>query len=451
MINNTPNELSRREFLRLLAITGGATALSACTPALVNTSEPTKPSTSLAGPVTLTMWTHDKYYVDFFNARAQEWKANYPEIQFTFDFQQVGDVFVKVLANLAAGEVAPDLLGFEQSWFPNFMKDDIIEQKFVDLTPKIGDERKKFVEGTWGKYIHKGKIYGVESALCASVLYYQPEVLEKHNFQIPATWEELMETGPALGAKGVAFGLADAESDFVFTVLFQQRGGQYFHEDGTFALTDDANRQAFRDVCALYRDGIDKKYLFAVNGADFWGPTTFTAFSEGKVASIAMPDWYSGTLKGNAADMTGKWRVAPMPMWKNSKLRTGTWGGTGFGISSESKYVDLAWDLLHYSYMTQENQVKRFLEINYYPNMYDAINDPRVKQLNDPYYNGDSLGQSLAQVAADTPVWYQSPVRRDMIEALGVVLPLFAKGEMDADQMIDEIAKKVDEAFKALG
>jgi hypothetical protein len=48
-------------------------------------------------------------------------------------------------------------------------------------------------------------------------------------------------------------------------------------------------------------------------------------------------------------------------------------------------------------------------------------------------------------------VWYQSPVRRDMIEALGVVLPLFAKGEMDADQMIDEIAKKVDEAFKALG
>jgi ABC-type glycerol-3-phosphate transport system substrate-binding protein len=450
--------MTRRDFLRLATIAGAGAGLAACAPALTQAPATQAPATSApatSGPkekVTLSLWTHDALYPTFFLARAEEWKANHPQYEFTFDFQQVGDVFTKVLANLAAGEFIPDLLGLEQSWFPNFMKDDIIEQKFVDLTPRIGAERSKFVEATWGRYLHKDKIYGVESALCASVLYYQPELLEQNDYALPEYWDDLLSTGEQLAKKGVAFGLIDTESDFVFTVLFQQRGGQYFAPDGTFVLTEEPNRSIMQEVLNFYREGIERKFLYPVSAADFWGAAAFAAFRDGKVASIAMPDWYSdAVLKANAADMEGKWKVAPMPRWKGGGARTGTWGGTGFGIYQGSPHVDLAWDLLHYTYMTQENQVKRFLEIKYTPTMYDALKDPAFSGANDAFYGGSSLGASLAEVANETPVWYQSPVRRDMIEALGVALAEFSTGKIDAERAITDVANKTNAAMDALG
>ena len=50
-----------------------------------------------AGEVTLTMWTHDGLYVQFFNARAEEWQERYPDIDFTFEFEVVPSVFDRVV------------------------------------------------------------------------------------------------------------------------------------------------------------------------------------------------------------------------------------------------------------------------------------------------------------------------------------------------------------------
>ena len=93
-----------------------------------------------ASEVTLTMWTHDGLYVQFFSARAEEWKERHPDVNFTFEFEVVPSVFDKVLGNLAAGEEIPDLLGIEQGSFPRFMQGGIIESKFLDLTDLLADD-----------------------------------------------------------------------------------------------------------------------------------------------------------------------------------------------------------------------------------------------------------------------------------------------------------------------
>ena len=64
--------------------------------------------------VTLTLWTHDGLYVEFFTARAEEWKETHPDINFTFDFQVIPDITTVVLSNIAAGEPLPDILAIEQ-------------------------------------------------------------------------------------------------------------------------------------------------------------------------------------------------------------------------------------------------------------------------------------------------------------------------------------------------
>ena len=71
-----------------------------------------------ASEVTLTMWTHDGLYVQFFNARAEEWQDRYPDIDFTFEFEVVPSVFDKVLGNLAAGEEIPGFAGHRARFVP---------------------------------------------------------------------------------------------------------------------------------------------------------------------------------------------------------------------------------------------------------------------------------------------------------------------------------------------
>lgn len=418
------------------------------------TSAPEAPEADAAAPaagkqpLTISLWTHDALYVKFFNARAKEWAEQHPEYQFTFDFQQVPDVWTKVLSNLAAGEPVPDLLGIEQSQFPNFMKDDIIEQYFVDLAPMIGAERDKFYEGRWSIYQHKGKVYGVESGLGTTVYYYQPAIFEKAGVDPNAlkTWDDFMAAGEKLAKQGTAMMPVDIEGDGMFSVLYLQRGGRYFNENGEFILDKPENRAIALEVLQLLKDGLDRKIFWGGNAADFWGPPIFAAYQEGKLAGAVMPDWYSDyLLKPQAEGMSGKWRMMAMPVWKAGGAPTSTWGGTGFAISKQTKNVDLVWDLLHYTYMTKENQLKRFEEIHYLPTMKEAMKDQRVTTATDPYFGGQTTGALFAQIADEMPVWYQSPFRSEMSTELVTQLTLFYKGEISAEEAIDTAIEKTKE------
>lgn len=396
-------------------------------------------------PVTLTMWSQDPLYVDFFNARAKEWAKTHPEYDFTFDFQQIpySDFTTKLLSNLAAGQPVPDLVALEVNMFPNYMKDDILPENFVDLSERIKDERDKFVEARWALYSENGKVYGVESGLSTVVYYYQPEILEKAGIEMPLkTWDDFMAAGEKLAQQGVSLAVSQNDNGWLFNELFYQHGGQVWGSDGAFLLEDPKNRQIAIDVLNLIKTGMDKKIFYDVSGGDHWGPPMYNAYQEGKVAGTIMPEWYSDQmLKAQLKDMSGKWRMAPMPVWSDGGHTTSTAGGTGFGIMKQSKHIDLAWDLLHFAYMTKENQINRYLEIHYFPTMKDAINDPQVTDQKDPYYGDQQIGKVLADTAKDAPVWYQSPFRPQQNTDLDAQVTDFFKGKITAEEAIDNTIK----------
>ena len=43
--------------------------------------------------------------------------------------------------------------------------------------------------------------------------------------------------------------------------------------------------------------------------------------------------------------------------------QTTVWGGTGFAVAKENDNAQYAWELLQYTYVTLENQIKRYEEI----------------------------------------------------------------------------------------
>ena len=391
-------------------------------------------------PVTITLWTHDQLYIDYFLERSAEWEQRHPEYEITYDFQQMPDPLTAALTAISARQPLPDLLGIEIGEMPGYMQGGAIARYFVDLSDRITDRRDEFIEGRLSPYMYEGGLYGLESALTASVYYYQPALFEEHGVDVPTTWEEFLQAGEIMGEHGVAMTVASNDSQGAFHMLLLQRGATVFDESGDFVLGEEPNRSIALEVLEYMRAGIDNGTFYTVTSAEFWGPTLPTAFSQGRVAGIVMPDWYAGCcLQPGVADMAGEWRVAPIPVWEAGGYSTTTWGGTGFAIAADSPIVELVWDLLEDAYGTLDGQLARYESIGFYPTMYEALAHPRVTEISHPFFGGQQIGQVFSGVALDVPPLFQSPNRGFFLTALGDNLPLFFDGDYTPEQFLDAV------------
>lgn len=401
-----------------------------------------------SGDVNLSIWTHDQLYLDYFNSRLAEWEALYPDINFTYDFVMDSAAPTNALNAIAAGEDLPDLLGIEQGAFPNYMKNGIIADNFLDLTDRIGDRRPEYVEGRMSIYSYQGRIYALESSLTASVLYYQPALFEAAGVEPPTTWDEALEVGAKLAENGGALSFATNDGSF-FEMFLQQSGGAVFDENGEFVLANDENKALALKVAQLFQDGVANGTFMVVLGGDVWsGATIPTAYKEGKLAGSVMPDWWSTCcLKPGIPEMEGQWAVAKPPVFSEDGPTTLVWGGTGFAVNSKSPDAEIAWKFIEFMYMGLESQVSRFEAINMFPTMYEAAADERVTGLADPFYGGQKIGEIYAELAPGVPVWYQSPFRGDFRTAVSDNLPALFDGSMTPEAFVDELIRYTQEAI----
>lgn len=399
--------------------------------------------------VKLTAWTHDQLYIDYFNSRLDEFQALHPDIKLTFEPTVDSQAVQNALNAIAAGEQGPDLLGIERGQFPNFMRNGIIKDNFLDLTDRIGDRRADYAEGRWTIYSYEGRIFAIESSLTASVLYYQPALFEAAGVEVPTTWEQVLnDVGPKLAAKGSAFTFATNDGSW-FQMYFNQRGGQIFDKDANFVFGDETNRPIAIEVADFVQKAVKNGTFMVVLGGDVWsGATIPTAYQEGKLAGTVMPDWWASCcLKPGVPDMAGKWSAAAPPKWEGGGYATLNWGGTGWAVNSKSPNAELAWQFLEFMYLGKESQIKRFQEINMFPTMFEAANDPAVTSLEDPFFSGVKLGEIYSKLAPEVPVWYQSPFGSNANTALGDNLPGLFDGTLTPEAFVDKVVKTTQEAI----
>jgi ABC-type glycerol-3-phosphate transport system substrate-binding protein len=400
--------------------------------------------------VTITAWTHDQLYLDFFQQRLPDFQAMHPEVNITFEGVFDSQAPQNALNAIAAGEPIPDMLGIERGQFANFTRNNIIGQFFLDLTDLVADEMDNYAAGRLAIYTFEGKLYALESQLAASLLYYQPAVFEAAGVEVPTTWEQVVnEVGPALVENGSAFTFATNDGSW-FMMYFNQRGGVIFDPDGNFTFGDETNRPLAVEVATLLQQGVQNGSFMVVLGGDVWsGATIPTAYQEGSLAGTVMPDWWSTCCLQPYAgpEMAGEWRVAVPPVWEGGGHATLTWGGTGWAVSSASPNAELAKEFLGFAYTGLESQVLKFEAINNFPWYIPAFEDPRVTGLEDPYFGGQRLGEVYGQVAADVPAWYQHPFLPNSITAMGDNLPGLFDGSLTPEQFVDNIVNITQEAI----
>ncbi|MFF9495912.1 ABC transporter substrate-binding protein [Streptomyces flaveolus] len=324
-----PYTKRRRLVTSAVAVALGATALAAC-------GSSDDGGEAQSGPVSLTYWTWtpgmDKV-VDLWN----KGPGKSEQITVTVKKQASGDTLVtKILTAHKAGQ-APDLVQAEYQALPTLVSNDAL----ADIAGEVGDVKGKFAAGVWQQTtLGTDAVYAVPQDIGPMMFYYREDLFKEYGLKVPATWEEFAETARKLkkAAPDKALTTFSANDSGLFAGLAQQAGAQWWTTEGEkwkVGIDDPATKKVADFWGGLVEEG-------AIDNQPMYTPAWNKALNTGKQIAWVSAVWAPGTLTTAAPDTQGKWAMAPLPQWSAAENRTGSWGGSSTGVTTDSKHKDAA-------------------------------------------------------------------------------------------------------------
>ncbi|MEU0249319.1 ABC transporter substrate-binding protein [Streptomyces sp. NPDC006235] len=434
-----PSPPTRRALLRGALGLGTAAALSACGDAT------TTPRTS--GDVTLSLWTHDPGYEDFFVKGVPE-ADRATDFRYHLKVTRSGppDIVTKLLAQAVAGRGTPDLVGFEIGSFPRMLRGDISERLLHDFTPDIEAVpglKDDLLPARTAPFSKDGRVYAFDSDTPMVVYFYRDDLFDEYD--VPAdvgTWEEFAETGARVyqdhrASLCVVSTLGSDPGQVVqsFQMLLYQRGGAFFDADGTLVLDSPEAEEVLRFLCEGLRSG------FVVDVADYYGAAMQTALKQGRVIGLPMAIWYKNYgLVPNVPEQKGKWRVRALPRFAKGGGVTAALGGTGFGVVEDKVNTRAATEFLFKTWLTHDGQVRRFTETGYLPTRRSVYDDPRLGGYTDDFCGGQRLFRLYRDLLPDVPPFHQSPDQSILYDVLAGNLLRAYRGALSPREALRQTA-----------
>lgn len=207
--------------------------------------------------------------------------------------------------------------------------------------------------------------------------------------------------------------LASAEN---VIVMLLQRGVNVVDSYDRIHVTDPrvAQTVAFyaRLVAGPRRIGIE-----SAGGLGVWARDLI----DGNTCALITPDWKTNDLKAYAPELAGKLRMMPLPVFEPGDARTSTWGGTMAAIPRHAKDPDASWRLIEFMYLSDEAREIRRAESSILPPLPEEFDRPEYRRP-DPYFGGQPVDALYAELAAEIPERFVSPLTVAAQIAVGIVL-----------------------------
>jgi ABC-type glycerol-3-phosphate transport system substrate-binding protein len=388
----------------------------------------------------LELWTFADTHARWYRSMAESYKKDVnPDFELRVTEIAFDSIFDKLQVALQSGGAgAPDIADIEVGNFGTFLRGGNVP--FVDLTDRLknGEYLDRLVAAREELYSYKGETYGIEHALTPVVLYYRADIWEGAGVDPSGfeTWDDYIA-----GAKEIATGQRKAMFFPEHEVMLRQRGGDYFDDSGNVTLDSDLSIDTMNWILDL-RDRHQIATAPPDSPIDYFNPTTWSAFKEGRVSSIVGADWVAGIIKDLLPDLAGKWRVASLPAWEKGGRRTSCNGGTGACIIGTSENLEPAWNFLKHGMLTVEGNVSRYKMTNLYPPFKPAWDEPGL-QVNDEYFSGQNLTALFAEVGPEVPPQYQSPYLPEIFQKFESVLASVDNGSRSPADVFKEIANEI--------
>ncbi|CAM3630406.1 extracellular solute-binding protein [Marinicrinis lubricantis] len=348
----------------------------------------------------LTFWSLGN---NGYEALVEEWNQAHPDIQ--VKVQNTGDQTAhhnNMLTALSAGSGAPDIFMLEIAFVDKFLEATDKFYNLYDLGAK--DIEGDYLEWKWLQASSKDGSFqlGVPTDIGPTVAYYRADLMEQAGLPTEPeafseainTWDKFAEVGKQFTEKtGVPF--TDL-TDLLYNAVRDQSDGEiYFSkEDGSFIGEDNPQvKKAFDYTVQAIQEGWISNYVL-------WSPEWYEATNQGGFGVMLAPSWMIGTIKGNAPDAAGKWRIAQLPEG------SGNWGGSFLTIPKEGDHPEEAYEFITWL-AGKENQLKSFQAAGLMSSIPELYEDPEFSGYQDEYFGNQTIAEQFAEAASRiNPMYY---------------------------------------------
>ena len=360
------NSLSRRSFLRGVAMGAGVVALAACAPAAPAPGGAAASSAGAAAAslITLAWWDYMGDPATSANGKAvqtqlEKYNASQSKVKVERTDIPFADLKQKLLQGAAAGQL-PDTVIIDNPDHSSFAALGVL----ADVTDKVTTWGKSgdYFPGPWASTVYQDKNYGVPDNSNCLVQWYNKAFTDPAGLAAPKTWDELRSTTKTL-TEGDRFGIAmsavkSEEGTFQWLPFLWMTG------EDLATLDSDGGRMAMQLWVDLVKDGSMSPGIISWTQGDVKGQ-----FQNGKAALMVNGPWQIPTLKSESPDL--QWDVATLP---EQKQGASILGGENMAIVKDTKYLDDAWTLMAWR-QEPENLKAYLVEAGKLPSMATLATD----------------------------------------------------------------------------
>jgi lactose/L-arabinose transport system substrate-binding protein len=374
----------------LLAAAAIAVLVAGC----ASTTEPSEsPAGALSGEITVWSWDVaaaglTRIAADF-EAQNEGTKINVVDVGYD-------NAYDKISVGLSAGSGLPDLITVETEVLPGYIES--FPGSFVDVSGLLGDEVQNFDPSKIGAGSDAtGALFGIPWDSGTTALYVRTDYVAEAGVDTSTivTWEDFLALSEEVyAATGKTAFDTDLSTGAMFLQMMQQQGAGIFDASGNIAVNSPEGVRALELLQSFNEKGLinnvvgwDERVSSAVNGV--------SAFSPNAV-------WWSGTLKGDAPDLSGKWAIQPLPAFEPGGARASNNGGSSLVIPTQSKNPDLAFAFAKFALANVDNQNSMSFTEGLFPSYLPALADPKYSEP-DEYFGGQAAMQVFAELTAEIP------------------------------------------------
>lgn len=234
----------------------GSTATTAAPTAETTKAAETEAPAATGEKVTVTMITaqYGKQTTQWWADFASKFNAEHDDIEVVVDCVSWNDIYTVVNTRVANGE-APDLLNIDV--FADFQADGLL----LPASDWVSEETyAKFYPSFLEQSVVDGTVWAVPDLASARALYYNKDILDAANVDVPTTWEELKAACEAIKASNPdvypwGVDMTTDEGQACFAYYAWNNGGGFVDADNNWALNSAENVEAVNFVVDLIKIG----------------------------------------------------------------------------------------------------------------------------------------------------------------------------------------------------
>lgn len=395
----------------------------------------------------MEMWSFVEMHNTFYAQMLEKWNAENPDrqIQITFTTYPFADMHSKMIMALQTGEGAPDLCDIERGQFPNFTQGEV---QLYPLNDALAQYESNLVPSRLEIYSVDDNYYGAPTHVGATVMFYNDELLQQHGIDYTTikTWDDYTAAAEKLkeATNGeVKMTSVDTGGTDWLWVSMAANGEDWVDAEGKAIVPESINK-----MLKMQQGWLNDDLAMVSPDGHVDLEAGFQNILDGNIASFPKALWFMSRFLNYMPEESGKWAMAPCPVYEEGQSRSVGIGGTGTVVTNQSADPQLAADFIAYAKCSEEGCLGIWETLGF-----DVCN---TAVWSDPEVTSDTTNQYIAFFKTN-PFDVLNEVK-DEIEAISVNPNTFTLGDYlntttlnailqdgaDVDESIQEAVDYVD-------